>query len=143
MNILLLEDSGSIYAAFNELATENGINFIKAYQISDAIDVFDTNKDSLDIILVDLNVIATGLTNDEINLTDGGKLSGWIWLKNYVLKEDSKLAKKVIIYSEYINVLKKSLTSSKSRAELNDIAIMEKGKFEIEDVIARIKEMVK
>jgi len=135
MKILILEDSGSIYESFNDYAKENNMEFIKANKISAANDVFNDQKKYIDLILVDLNVLPSGLLPNEVDQTDGGKLSGWIWLKNYVLTEDISWRNKIIIYSEYVTVLKDKI----SRGELLGIELMEKSKHSIEDVIKTIK----
>lgn len=135
MKVLLVEDAGSIYTTFNGHAEKLNIEFVKAFQISDARDKFN---DEIEFIILDINVVPTGLKKDEVDKTEANKLSGWIWLENYVLKNKSEWRKKVIIYSEYIDLLKTKIQPER----LKGIKLMEKGKYLITDVIDEMLQMV-
>ena len=134
MMVLVLEDSGSVFSSLQEIADVYKIELIKAYQVSDAKDIFDLKRDSIDFIIADLNVSPVGLTREEINQTKGGILSGWVWLRNYVLKNDKAWENKILIYSEYVMPLK----YHDKMHEFENIKLMEKSRYSIEDVISYV-----
>jgi CheY-like chemotaxis protein len=117
--VLLLEDNGFMYDSLKELLEENNFEVKDAYQISDAIGHFN---DTIDYMIVDLNVPPIGLTKEQRDQTEGGIFSGWIWLQEYVFKNHPEYRKKVIIYSAYINRL-----SNKYPSEIKGIKLMDKG----------------
>ena len=86
MKVLLVEDKGSIYESFNDDFIKRGYEVLNAYQISDALDIIES-EEHIDLFIIDLMVSSVGLTIDEINQSVGGHLSGWLLLK-YNLPQD-------------------------------------------------------
>ncbi len=139
MNVLLLEDSGSVFSEINTSLRTEGYKVFDAYQISDAMDIIDDKNISIDFIIADLNLPVSGLTADEIDLTNGGKFAGWIWLKNYVFINDDKDWKtKTIIYSGFSSDLEREV-------DLNDylgLILLDKSSKSISDVVGYLKKSI-
>ncbi len=105
MNILWFEDRGEAKQGFIEDLKKNH-NVFEAKTVRDARSYWEESK--IELIIADLLISPTGLTQDEKTLTKGGKFTGWIWLKNYVFNTSPEMKQKTIIVSRYINDLKKT-----------------------------------
>lgn len=105
---------------YRELQTflNNYLDCTLAYDLSEATNYW--NKD-IDYIVIDLMCLPLGLIINELNQTEGGAISGWIWLKNRVFNNYPLYKKNVIIWpsSNYsLKLLKKNYLS-----EIKDIKI--------------------
>ncbi len=119
MNILFLEDRGSVSFYVTEaLAGEEHVVF-EAFSIPDALYILE--KQSIDCIIADLNMSPEGLSPQEIEETQDGLLTGWLFLKNHVFSQ-YELRSRTIIYSEYLDALRKSV----SPVELAGIKLLAK-----------------
>jgi CheY-like chemotaxis protein len=103
MNILLLEDRGSVSFYLKEALTKEGHVVLDAMGINDAQSYWGAEK--IDCLIVDLNMSPDGLKPDETQQTKDGLLTGWFWLRNYVYKPSPAMKQRTIILSEYINAL--------------------------------------
>lgn len=133
--VLLLEDNAYMISRLVDLLENEGFETLEAFQVSDAFDLFEKSPD---IIVVDLNVPPTGLTEEEREQTKGGILSGWIWLRNYVLNKYPEYKKKVIVYSAYIETLKENYPE-----EIKGISLIDKGRATPSKVIEVLKNLLK
>lgn len=95
--VLLLEDTAFMFDSLKEKLEENHYEVVDAYQVSDAMGYF--KHDEIDFLIVDLYVPPTGLPEKGLNMSEGGKLAGWIWLRNHVFPEYPDWKNKVIIYA--------------------------------------------
>jgi CheY-like chemotaxis protein len=120
MKILIIEDHGIIATNLSEYLIQLGHDVTIAYSIIEASIQIETIK--YDLFIIDLNLPAEGLTKSEIEESLHGVLTGWIWIKNYLLKRNISLKERVIILSEYVNVLKKHFLAQ----DLNGICMISK-----------------
>ncbi len=103
MNVLVLEDRGSVAHYMRDALEENGHVVLDAVGINDAKSHF--RNETVDCIIADLNMSPSGLNPQEIEETGDGLLTGWIWLRDYVYKEDPSMKRRTIILSEYTYAL--------------------------------------
>lgn len=104
MNILILEDSGWIAYNMEELLTQKGHNMFNAGTIDEAQDFW--KHEQIDCIISDLNMDPEGLSSTELEKTQNGLLTGWIWLNSRVFSSKPSMREKTVIYSAYANALK-------------------------------------
>lgn len=135
MKILILEDRGSVFEPFREVLEDAGHEVLKALEVSEAKDLYWKNKD-IDWFIIDLYVPPTGLQKDELPKTDGGLLSGWIWVKNYLLKDKPDIRNRIIIFSDYTKIFKEKVPVD----ERLNLQIFNKSLSSIKEVIEYIKE---
>ena len=127
MNILLLEDRGSVSHYLTEELENMGHTVYDAYNINDAKSIWEENEKSLDCIIADLNLETDGLKEDEEIETKGGVLSGWIWLLNYIFIDNSKMKLQIIIYTDYLNYLDDYLKGKgKKREDYKEVRFITK-----------------
>ena len=100
MNILFLEDRGSVSFYLKENLHNRGHVVYEASSIPEATSIWRENK--IDCLIVDLNLTPEGLTEEEIELTRNGLLTGWIWLKRHIFPDHPLMKKRTIILSEYL-----------------------------------------
>jgi len=140
MNVLVLEDRGaSAYYVLGWLR-ENGHRVLDAFNPNDAQSHWDKrDKVPLDCILLDLNTPTDGLSEEQKTRTEGGLLSGWVWLYDSVLRETPEMRQRIIIYSDYTATLKENVPES----EYGDIARIPKRQrsSSAREVVARIHEI--
>ena len=124
MNILLLEDNGSVFSFLMEELEKLGHRIALATKVSRAIDLMsDEIGIKFDCIIVDLNINPIGLMNENLEKSDEyEKIWGWYWLKNIVFPKDEKWKKRTIIYSGYTKIL----YSKVDEKDYEDIYIVEK-----------------
>lgn len=123
-NILLLENDVDLLREIKDILTErqgNNTDFIfnviacsNIYLANEALKKFP----KIDIIVTDLNMPTNGLDESMIHETLCGCLTGWVWLKNYVLNVDKFKKTNVIIWSSYSELFVSEICSE---ADLNDI----------------------
>jgi len=110
MKILFLEDRFSVFDSLKEKLTSDGNTIFKATQVSDAISILQ--EEVLDLFIIDLRVSPIGLKPEEIMKLPNGRISGWVFLENYVFLKDNENKSKTVIYSEYISELEKVIKLS-------------------------------
>lgn len=120
MKILILEDRGSVSFYLEKIFTEKGYSVFLAYTIYEAMYYFENND--INCIICDLNLSPEGLTPNEITKTKDGLFSGWVWIQNYVINDRPNFRKKIVIYSDYINVLENDIPKN----ELVGIKLLQK-----------------
>jgi hypothetical protein len=109
MNILVLEDRGSVSFYMEEALRNEGHIIFSAYNVNDAQSYWE--KENIDCIIVDLNMAPDGLKPEEIADTKDGLLTGWIWLSNYVFKDKPEMKRQTVIYTEYMGDLRENVSS--------------------------------
>ncbi len=126
LNVLLLEDRGSITATLTDLLEYKGFKVYEAFNPSDA-NSYMSGEEEVEIhaIILDLNLPTDGLKPKEINGTKDGLFSGWIWFKKHVLPSYPEMLERTIIYSAYLDVLKMNATT-KDKNLLNQMKQIKK-----------------
>lgn len=127
--VLLLEDNAYMNSSLKELLEEDGYIVFEARKITDANDIF---KNGVNFLIIDLNVSTIGLTDEELRKTEGGILSGWVWIQDYVLASNPEYKRKIIIYSAYTHLLKE-----KYFEEIKGIKIIQKGKENVPSYVVK------
>lgn len=129
--ILYLEDDANMRIHTTDLLKEKGYN-IEGFSRIDLIkEYFLEHMHSVECIITDLNMNDEWLNEYQIE-TDGGMLSGWVWLQRFVY--DSKPEMPTIIYSGYISYLEEflKLNDNLHLLEKKHIRCVEKGVNEID-----------
>jgi hypothetical protein len=109
MNVLFFEDKGTVSYYTKDALEKEGYKIFDAGSINEANSYF--KEESIDALLIDLNMNPEGLTEEQKMETEGGLFTGWIWVKNYVYPSRPDLRKKTIILSEYIHEFKERKSS--------------------------------
>ena len=124
MNILWLEDRGSSVDALKKTISQRGFTIYKALDVLNAIAYWTQDRENINVIIIDLNVNSEGLKSEEIDLTRGGVLSGWIWLTKHVINDiDNNNIPTIIIYSNYIDELERYIPREEINALVNKLSI--------------------
>ncbi len=121
MNILLVDDRGSVSKHVKGLLEDREHIVFSAFTIGEAQAYWEDNKIAFDCLIIDLNMDPTVLLNEEIDRTHYGLLTGWIWLKEYVYKKDNSMKQRTIIFSDYLTELK-NIVSSKELKKIRCVA---------------------
>lgn len=103
MNILLLEDN--LYTA--EMMKEEIEGYLSNQEIEATIITcssiyeanYELNNNKIDFIISDLNMNPDGLSEEYFDETLGAVITGWIWIKHYVLSEEKTT--NIIFYSAF------------------------------------------
>lgn len=117
--LLYLEDNGFLLKQTVMFLEEDGYEVIRCSRIDLAINEFRNNKDKIDCIITDLNMDDQWLGKEYMKESNGGFLSGWVWLERFVYAEKENASIPCIIYSGYIPVLREHLT------EVNKLELLE------------------
>jgi hypothetical protein len=113
MRILFLEDRGSVSVYITEKLKLDGHDVISAFDINDAQSVWERRgEEPIDCMIIDLNMRADGLKDHEMQQTMGGILTGWIWLREYVFKDQPDMRKRTLIFSDYLDLFRKGVAES-------------------------------
>ncbi len=116
MNVLLLEDRGSVRFYLEEWLTENGHNVLSAFTPNAAQSHWrDRETTPVHCIILDLQVPTTGLDDAQKARSEDGLLSGWIWFSECVLPDEPKMRQRTIIHSGYVDALKRRISSGTYR----------------------------
>ncbi len=105
MKILLVEDLGSVSEYLVEALREQGHEVLEAGDIDDARSFWEDEGETIDCLIVDLNMDPAGLDDTEIEATRGGLLTGWVWLTRHVFADDPDMRRRTIIYTDYLGKL--------------------------------------
>lgn len=107
MNILVIEDRGSVSSYLEEALRSEGYKVFSAFNILDAQSFWENER--IDCIIADTNMSPEGLGLEEIQESKSGLLSGWIWLKNHVFRECPQMRGRTIVYSDYLEQLARNV----------------------------------
>lgn len=148
MNILILEDNPSamrgIVDMLEQFLIDSELRIFSCsnlYLANEAI--FEVN--SLDVIVADLNMSTAGLKNESIVRTHMGYLTGWVWIEDNILSNKKFEETNIIIFSEYINILKEMIgdkIDSYNNAK-QKIVLMSKMGDGREDALTRLERLIK
>ena len=86
-------------------------------RIDQAKEFFKAEKDNIACIVTDLNMSDEWL-GEYRSMTEGGMLSGWVWLQKYVYPEKPEMP--TIIYSGYLSFLETTLGGNKQLSLLSE-----------------------
>lgn len=110
MRILFIEDRGSVSVPVTETLELDGYEVISAYDINDAQSAWENREvEPIDCLIIDLNMPADGLTDDQKKQTFGGLLTGWIWLRDYIFKDYPDMRKRTVILSDYLSIFREKV----------------------------------
>lgn len=121
--ILIVEDDGNIYKMIQE-TFDFDFELVRARSVDEAIGEFVYNG-PFDCFIIDLQIIATGLKEEE--MVDNQGREGYALLKNYIwmnmsIDNITQMKMKTIICSRYVPDFRKE----HSREELNGLAMIVK-----------------
>ena len=133
MNILILEDNLYMSEVMEQDMEEYFNNHNIDVDIIVCNGIYEANmaieNQEYDYIISDLNMNPDGLDEYLYCDTMGALLTGWVWVKNYIFKNNSKSF--VVFYSDFSEELKhideykeysdKSLLINKSEKSIEDI----------------------
>ena len=147
MNKILLFDDlpRTRMSLFNSLSKYK-VEILPCRKIYDAKDYWNDYKNDITAIILDIMMLSTGLDESLRILTQGGLLTGWIWLW-YMLNpnnEDPHPAadKLIIIYSAYLeefdDYIKSDKTNDSEKSFANSIKKIAKGNIERENEVVNI-----
>lgn len=122
--LLHLEDNGYILKQTLRFLEEDGYEVVHFTRIDQAIDYLGKNPhgSGIDCIITDLNMEDEWLGEYQAE-SDGGLLSGWVWLRRFVYAREENLKIPCIIYSGYIPDLKAYLKSENEYYLLSDYPV--------------------
>ncbi|MDR1611039.1 MAG: response regulator [Candidatus Symbiothrix sp.] len=148
LKVLIVEDEGTIYSMIKEQMNQDEYEFVRARNVSEAIDVYEQSQEEgekpFDCYVVDLQIDSSGLTEQE--MSDFYKREGYAWMKNYIFNSSDKrmndseklnFKKKTIICSKYVSAFEKEYSSR----ELNGLELISKKPYfeeEVKNMITKI-----
>ena len=106
--VLYLEDNASMRRYTTELLREQGYDLEDFRRVDQVKEFFPAHKDEIVCIITDLNMSDEWLDDHQVE-TEGGMLSGWVWLDRFVYPVKPNIS--TVIYSGYIHILEKYLAS--------------------------------
>jgi CheY-like chemotaxis protein len=108
MNILVLEDRGSVSIYLRQALEKQGHRVVDAFDANDAQDWWNKRqKFPIHCIILDLNLPPDGLSDEENKDSQGGLLSGWLWISRHVLTDQPNMRSRIIVYSDYLAELRR------------------------------------
>lgn len=142
MNVLLLEDRGAAAFYVVEWLRKERHTVLEAFNLNDAQSHWgQRDKVPIDCIILDLSLPTDGLSDKQRERSEGGLLSGWIWLNDKVLLELPEMRQRTIIYSDYIPTLRRNIAQERYK----DIRLIPKRRRSrsAEEVAAHIREIAR
>jgi len=136
--ILYLEDDASMRRHTTEQLKEQGYDVEDFRRIDTANEFFSEHKEEIVCVIADLNMSDNWL-GDWQHESDGGILSGWVWLQRFIYKDNPQMP--TIIYSGYIPYLEDHLRIERKTPLLEraNIACVEKGDEEWEGFMGLLR----
>jgi CheY-like chemotaxis protein len=108
MNILIIEDRGSVKVYLVEELQDAGHTVLDAYNANDAQSYWNERATRpIHCIILDLNMPPDGLSEEGRRRSELGLLSGWVWLSERVLRDHPDMRRRVIILSDYLEDFRK------------------------------------
>jgi DNA-binding response OmpR family regulator len=120
MNILVLEDRGSVSCYLEEALRQISHQVFSAFNILDAQTYWETER--IDCIILDSNMRTDGLNAKETERADDGLLTGVIWLLERVFKKSNEMKQRTIIYTDYAERIMERV----SRKDLQGVCLLSK-----------------
>jgi hypothetical protein len=119
MRILYVEDSSPFRNTVESRLVDNGHIVESAATISRANGCLSLHE--FDCLIVDLNMQTLGLSPEQIEYSDSGLCTGWIWLREQVFKDgyNKSYESCVIICSAYLKDVKPDIIT-----EIENIGIL-------------------
>lgn len=117
--ILYFEDKAMISYFLSQYISNLGHCVDVCPTPSETIDAL--NKKNYDIYIIDLNVAAIGLNDDQIKKTQNGLRTGWVLLTDIISKKDPNYPNKTIVFSDYISSFKDYINSDLSSLEEKEL----------------------
>ena len=140
--ILLIEDDGTLTKDLKEQLNTLGYEVKNAYSYSSAIGLWKKYEGQFDCIILDLNINPNGL--DEINTSKYFPIHGILVLKDIckgkTQEESKQIWDKTIVYSGYVDVLRKKKSDFKNYDYLK---LIPKSGVSIPELLAKVKQIVK
>lgn len=102
----LIEDISNVQPSIIRLLEKEHVNFLRCHNIDLLELLWNENADSIDYIMTNLCMDASGLTIKEQENSSGGLFTGWILVKRLFLEDSKhfyKRRRRVLIISEYID----------------------------------------
>jgi hypothetical protein len=108
MNILVLEDNGSVSVTLGRALNTEGHQILAANGINDANHHWSQRTTvPIHAMIIDLNMRCDGLTDLQQKDSRDGLLTGWIWLRDTVLAHVPDIRNRVMFYSDYLSDLER------------------------------------
>ena len=123
--LLYLEDNGYLLKQTLKFLKEDGYDVVSFTRIDQAIDYIknkNPNGDGIDCIITDLNM-EDHWFGEYQGESNGGLLSGWVWLNRFVYANEKYRSIPSIIYSGYIHELKTYLRDRRETNLLNEYPV--------------------
>lgn len=136
--VLLIEDNGALSKDITNRLEERGYDVIRAYSYNSALDRWDEDNGNFDAIVVDLQINPEGIKLNKID--NYGNFFGLAVIE--YLNSEKDYSKKMIIYSAYVDDLKKSIRSGQY-SFAKEIASISKGKNSISELLTMIDKITK
>ena len=106
MNVLLFDDRPQMRMFLHEIISERGFTVYPCKSVYEADSIWNEKKDSIGIILLDVMMTPLGLSDNLRLRTEGGQLTGWIWLWYHLNPSNDNPHplhdKKIIVFSGYL-----------------------------------------
>lgn len=142
MNVLFLEDRGATAYNLERWLQRNGHNVLGAFNPNDAQSHWRRReKTPIGCIILDLQTSMDGLTDGQKANAEGGTLAGWVWLRDNVLAEAPEMRQRIIIYSDYVAVLRAKVPEEQYRG-IKVVSKRQRGS-SADAVIASIREIAR
>ena len=104
--ILLLDDRPPIRIVLADKLREHDIEVFSCRSVYEADFVWAAKKDELDAIVLDMMMPSLGLCEELRSKTNGGLLTGWVWLWYHLnpmnMVPHPAANKRIVIYSAYL-----------------------------------------
>jgi len=118
MKILVFDDKPDVNYFIKEYFENEMYDIISCTNCSDVKKIL--NEDIFDCYIVDLSAAGFGLEEEIRRKTQGGLLTGWFLLTEYIWKNDLDSINKTIIFSDYITQLNRYIDSDNASHDEKD-----------------------
>ena len=134
MKILVIEDRAEIMANIVKYLKELRYEIKCCYNIHEADVVMQENRKSgtpFHCYIFDLAMQNTWIDDESQKAeTQLGYFTGWVWIKNNVIKGDENNAKKCIVFSAYIDSFIDTFTDAENKKYIKKMLIIDKSDLE-------------
>lgn len=140
-SVLLFDDRAQVRIPLAQALENKGMVVYSCRSVYEADDIWETKKDELHALVLDMMMPSQGLSPEDRDLTKGGVLTGWFWLWRYLQKEmgspegnampDPAGGRCVVFYSAYLDdfqdYLKELADGSDEKQFANNVKLIDKG----------------
>ena len=144
-NVLFWDDRAAIR---NQLVSEleKNTTVFSCKNVYEADDVWEKEGQNIDVFIMDMCMSPIGLDDELEAETNAGALTGWIWFWKSLRKDKTKKhpaeGKRVIVFSGYIDTLKRYIENESKDAEekrfiKRNVYMVDKGKIGAYDEIVK------